>query len=145
MPHDPIPRVQSGLPRAIERQLMCRYARTTAGRMTLAAALRALAVLVGRHPRAALDAAGSGLVQAGRVGVQDLTRRLGRYERRTSPPAEAGRRAPLTPANADASAGFSMRRRSAAGRPGRARLDRGARAKRWTDRRVAASVSRSCR
>ena len=65
---------------------MRKYGRTTAGRMKMAAALRALAVLIGRHPRAALDMAGAGLVQAGRVGVQDLTRRLERFDRGADDP-----------------------------------------------------------
>ena len=95
MPRDPIPHVHSGLPRPLERRLMRKYGRTTAGRMKMAAALRALAVLIGRHPRAALDMAGAGLVQAGRVGVQDLTRRLSRFDRRAEAP-EAEPRPTLT-------------------------------------------------
>jgi hypothetical protein len=84
----------SGLPRPVERALMRRYGATTAGRMKAAGVMRALVVLLGRHPRAALDMAGAGLLQASRVGVRDLTRRLARYDREaaTKPPA----RPPMT-------------------------------------------------
>jgi hypothetical protein len=75
----------TGLPRPVERRLMKRYGRTTAGRMGLAAAVKALAVLVKRHPRAALDAAAAAAVSAGRVGVQGLAERLRRYERPDRP------------------------------------------------------------
>ena len=92
-PREPIPRVRSGLPRPLERRLMRKYGRTTAGRMKMAAALRALAVLIRRHPRAALDMAGAGLVQAGRVGLQDLTRReLRRFRKLLDADAQRRRR-----------------------------------------------------
>jgi hypothetical protein len=77
----PTPEARSGLPRPIERRLMRHYGRTPAGRIRLAAALRALGVLVRHHPKAALEALGAGAVQAGRVGVQELTRKLRRYDR----------------------------------------------------------------
>jgi hypothetical protein len=82
-----------GRPGPLERRLMRRYGRGTLGRMKVAAGFRALSVLLRRHPRAALDMAGSGLVHAGRVGVRDLTRRLRRYDRSGArPPARLTRR-----------------------------------------------------
>jgi hypothetical protein len=76
----------TGLPRPVERRLMRRYGRSTAGRMGLAAAVKALTVLVKRHPRATLDAAAAAAVSASRVGVQGLTERLGRLERAAQAP-----------------------------------------------------------
>ena len=61
----------------------------------MVAALRALAVLIGHHTRAALDMAGAGLLQASRVGVQESTQRPRRYEHSADPP-EPERRAPLS-------------------------------------------------
>ena len=51
---------------------MRRYGKGPGGRMATAAAVRALAVLLRRHPRAAIDMAGAGLWAAGRVGVDEL-------------------------------------------------------------------------
>jgi hypothetical protein len=76
-----VPDLDTGLPHALERRLIRRYGRSAGGRMRLAAAVRALVVLVRRHPRAALDMAGAGMVQASRTGVRELTARLGRYDR----------------------------------------------------------------
>ena len=90
------PRLDSGLPPPLERQLIRRYGRTPAGRMKLAAALKALAVLVRRHPRAMLDMVGSGAVQAARVGVQEVSARVGRYERDEAAAARPPARRPLT-------------------------------------------------
>lgn len=75
----------------LERRMMRRYGRGPLGRMKVAASFRALSVLLRRHPRAALDMAGSGLVHAARVGLRDLTGRLRRYDR---PPVNGGRRRP---------------------------------------------------
>ena len=75
-----IPRAESGLPRPLERAVMRRYGKTTGSKMKTAGMLRALGVLLRRHPKAALDAAGAGVLQAGRVGVQDLTRRLSPFD-----------------------------------------------------------------
>jgi hypothetical protein len=80
---------QSGLPRAIERRLLRRYARTPTGRITASAALRALGVLVRHHPGTALEMAGAGLVQAGRTGVQELTARVRSLERDDAAPEAA--------------------------------------------------------
>jgi hypothetical protein len=54
--------------------------------MRLAAGLRAVVVLVRRHPQAALDMAGAGMIQASRTGVRELTARLGRYDRSLAAP-----------------------------------------------------------
>jgi hypothetical protein len=86
------PDLDTGLPRALERRLARRYGRSAGRRVRLAAALRAIVVLVRRHPRAVLDMAGAGMVQASRTGVRELTARLGRYDR----PAVARPRRPLT-------------------------------------------------
>jgi hypothetical protein len=67
---------RSGLPPVLERALMRRYGRTAAGRMRAAGALRALGVLLRRHPKAAAEALGAGVLRAGRVGVADLAARL---------------------------------------------------------------------
>jgi hypothetical protein len=75
----------TGLPTPIERRLVGRYGRTVAGRAGLAAAIKALSVLIRRHPHAALDMAAAAAVKAGRVGVQSLTERLAPMER-TRPP-----------------------------------------------------------
>jgi hypothetical protein len=76
-----VPDLDTGLPHALERRLARRYGRSAGGRMRLAAALRALVVLVRRHPQAALDMARAGMIQASRTGVRELTARLGRYDR----------------------------------------------------------------
>jgi hypothetical protein len=76
-----IPDLDTGLPHALERRLVRHYGRSAGGRMRLAAALRALVVLVRRHPRAALDVAGAGMIQASRTGVRELTARLSRCDR----------------------------------------------------------------
>ncbi|RCS24755.1 hypothetical protein DUT91_04625 [Phyllobacterium salinisoli] len=47
------------------------------GRMKAAAKLRAIGVLVRKHPRALLAALSAGIWQAGRVGVQELLQSLG--------------------------------------------------------------------
>jgi hypothetical protein len=84
--HEPVFEAKSGLPLQVERRLMRHYGRTPAGRIKLAAALRALGVLVRRHPKATLDMLGAGAVQAARVGVQELTHRLSRYDRDEAAP-----------------------------------------------------------
>jgi hypothetical protein len=80
----------TGLPAPVERRLVARYGQTSAGRIGLAAAVKALTVLIRKHPRAAVDMAAAAALKASRVGVQGLTERLGRLER-TEPP-----RRPLT-------------------------------------------------
>ena len=86
------PDLDAGLPRALERRLARRYGQSAGRRVRLAAALRAIVVLVRRHPRAALDMAGAGIVQASRTSVRELAARLGRYDRS----AAARPRRPLT-------------------------------------------------
>ena len=66
----------TGLPAPLERRLIDRYGRTASGRITLAAAAKALSVLLKRHPGAALDMAAAAAVKAGRVGVHTLAERL---------------------------------------------------------------------
>jgi len=81
----------TGLPGPVERRLIDRYGQTARSRIALAAAVKALTVLLKRHPRAALDMAAAAAIQAGRVGVQGITGRLAQLERR-EPPAVDGRR-----------------------------------------------------
>ena len=76
-----VPDLDTGLPPALERRLARRYGRSAGRRMRLAAALRAIVVLVRRHPQAVLDMAGAGMIQASRTGVRELTARLSRYDR----------------------------------------------------------------
>jgi len=70
----------TGLPTPVERRLVARYGRTVPARITLAAAVKALSVLLKRHPRAALDMAAAAAVKAGRVGVHVLVERLEHLE-----------------------------------------------------------------
>jgi histone H3/H4 len=71
----------TGLPRPVDRRLARRYGKSATGRMKLAAAAKALSVLLRRHPKAALDMAAAAALAAGRVGVRGLTDRLGRLDR----------------------------------------------------------------
>jgi len=80
----------TGLPGPLERPLIKRYGRTARSRIALAAAAKALTVLLKRHPRAALDMAAAAAIQAGRVGVQGITARLAHLDRRE--PSEVDRR-----------------------------------------------------
>jgi hypothetical protein len=64
----------------LERRLVRRYGRTPGARIRLAAGLRALAVLAGRHPRAMADMVAAGALQAARTGVQELSGRLRGWE-----------------------------------------------------------------
>ena len=66
----------TGLPAPVERRLMDRHGRTVPARIALAAAVKALSVLVKRHPGAALDMAAAAAVKAGRVGIHALVERL---------------------------------------------------------------------
>jgi hypothetical protein len=74
----------TGLPGPVERRLLDRYGRTAPSRIALAAAVKALTVLLKRHPRAALDMAAAAAIQAGRVGVQGITERLAHLEGKPS-------------------------------------------------------------
>jgi hypothetical protein len=82
-----IPDARSGLPKPLERRLLKPYADTMMHRMEAAAAVRALGVLIRKHPRAALDMLGSGLAQAGRVGIKELKRKFSRAPRKAERPA----------------------------------------------------------
>jgi hypothetical protein len=77
----------TGLPKRVDRRLARRYGKTATGRMKLAAAAKALSVLLRRHPKAALDMAAAAALAAGRVGVRGLTDRLGRLDRGATTPA----------------------------------------------------------
>ena len=66
------PDARSHLPRRIERRLLRRYATSAFGRIGSTAVLRALSVLVRRHPRAALDAASAGFAQAARTTFHEI-------------------------------------------------------------------------
>jgi hypothetical protein len=52
--------------------VMKRYGKSATGRIGTAAVLRALAVLIRRHPGAAFDMLGAGITEAGRSGVAEL-------------------------------------------------------------------------
>ena len=77
----------TGLPRPVDRRLVRRYGKTATARMKLAAAAKALSVLLRRHPKAALDMAAAAAVAAGRVGVRGLTNRVARLDRHPHRPA----------------------------------------------------------
>jgi len=66
----------TGLPAPVEKRLINSYGRTARGRISIAAAAKALSVLLRRHPGAALDMAAAAAVKAGRVGVHTLVERL---------------------------------------------------------------------
>lgn len=76
MPDDPLPDAHSGLPRPVERLLMRPYAETAKGRIGASATLRALSVLVRKHPKAAFDMLRAGATQAGRTGLGEIKGKL---------------------------------------------------------------------
>ena len=78
---DPVPEARSGLPRPLERRLMKRYGRHRRRADQAGRGAQGAGVLVRHHPRAALEMLGAGAIQAGRAGVQELTRKLGAYDR----------------------------------------------------------------
>jgi hypothetical protein len=87
------------LSRAIKARLLKRFGGTARSRIGASAGLRALSVLLKRHPDAALDMAGAAALDAGRSGLSELKRLLVRKRSRggqasagLSPPeGEAGR------------------------------------------------------
>ena len=83
----------TGLPGPVERRLIDGYGRTTSARIRLAATIKALSVLLKRHPGAALDMAAAAAVKAGRVGVHALVERLEHLE---PPRQRAIKRRPLS-------------------------------------------------
>jgi hypothetical protein len=72
-----VPHAHTGLPRSLERRLLKPYADTLFGRIWSAGALRSVSVLLRRHPRAALHVVGSGVLQAGKAGIEEITHVLG--------------------------------------------------------------------
>lgn len=85
----------TGLPRAVELRVLDRYGGTKARRVGIAAIVKALSVLLRRHPRAALDMAAAAALQAGRAGVQEMTGALRRFERAEPQARPATRARPL--------------------------------------------------
>jgi hypothetical protein len=57
----------------LERFLLKPHADTLLGRIWSAGALRSASVLVRHHPRAALHVAGSGILQAAKAGLDEVT------------------------------------------------------------------------
>lgn len=85
MADDPLPDAHSGLPKPVERLLMRPYADSARGRIGASAALRALGVLVRKHPKAAFDMVTAGAAQAGRTGLTEIKGKLfGRKPAKTS-------------------------------------------------------------
>ena len=71
-----LPDARSGLPKPLERRLIRPYADTFLHRVGAAAAVRALGVLVRKHPRTALELLGAALAQAGRTGLAEVKRKV---------------------------------------------------------------------
>lgn len=71
-----IPDARSGLPKSIERRLVAPYADSFLGRISAAASVRALGVLIRKHPKAALHMVGAGLAQAARTGWTETKRAI---------------------------------------------------------------------
>ncbi|WP_309085300.1 hypothetical protein [Chelativorans sp.] len=71
-----LPDAHSGLPKPIERRLIRPHAETAAGRVGASAAVRALGVLLRKHPRAALDMFGAALAQAAHAGAGEVKRKF---------------------------------------------------------------------
>ena len=76
MDKDKIPDAHSGLPKPIERRLVSPYSETFLGRIGAAAVVRALGVLVRKHPRAALHIAGAGVLQAAKTSYAETKKAL---------------------------------------------------------------------
>lgn len=91
-PRRPPPQARSGLPGPLERRLLKPYCGSATGRVGASAVLRALSVLVRRHPRAALDALWAGAVQAGRTGLQEARHTLAPPSQPADPPLPPGER-----------------------------------------------------
>ncbi|WP_254027226.1 hypothetical protein [Mesorhizobium ventifaucium] len=64
------------MPKFVERRLLQPYSDTILHRVEGAAAVRALGVLIRKHPRTALDMLGSGLAQAGLVGIREIKNKI---------------------------------------------------------------------
>lgn len=76
MADDPLPDAHSGLPKPVERLLMRPYAGSATGRIGASATLRALGVLVRKHPKAAFDMLRAGAAQAGRTSFGEIKGKL---------------------------------------------------------------------
>jgi len=78
----------TGLPRPLDRRLVKRYGQSTPARIKLAAGMKALSVLLRRHPGAALDMAAAAALKAGQLGVHAMVERLERVPTsdQTTPP-----------------------------------------------------------
>ena len=85
----------TGLPRVVERRVLKRYGGTKARRVGIAATVKALSVLLRKHPRAALDMATAAALQASRAGVREMTGALRRFERPETEARPATRARPL--------------------------------------------------
>jgi hypothetical protein len=72
-----VPHARTGLPRSLERRLLKPYADTLFGRIWSAGALRSISVLVRHHPRAALHVVGSGVLEAGKASLEEVTHVFG--------------------------------------------------------------------
>jgi hypothetical protein len=70
------PDARSHLPKPVERRLLRPYADSAVGRIASGGALRALSVLVRKHPKAALHVLASGAAAASRIGWGDLKQKL---------------------------------------------------------------------
>jgi hypothetical protein len=73
---DKIPDAHSGLPKPIERRLVSPYSGTFLGRIGAAAVVRALGVLLRKHPRAALHIVGAGALQAAKATYTETKKTL---------------------------------------------------------------------
>ena len=84
-----LPDARSHLPRPVERRLLKPYAGSALGRVTSGSALRALSVLVRKHPKAALHVFASGTATAGRIGWSEVRHKLASLTARILPSANA--------------------------------------------------------
>ena len=76
MDKNKLPDAHSGLPKPIEQRLVSPYSDTFLGRVGAAAVVRALGVLVRKHPRAALHIAGAGALQAAKTSYSETKKAI---------------------------------------------------------------------
>ncbi|WP_420962378.1 hypothetical protein [Brucella sp. IR073] len=81
-----MPETRSGLPHFLEKRLAGNTGDSAFARMMAAGKLRAIGVLVRKHPRAVFDALSAGIWQAGRVGVDELLAAVASKRVRTENP-----------------------------------------------------------
>jgi hypothetical protein len=67
-----LPETRSGIPHFLENRLVGNTGDSAFARMIAAGKLRAIGVLLRKHPGAVFDALSAGIWQAGRVGVEEL-------------------------------------------------------------------------